>query len=278
MQFGIHIPQLGRKAGPEAIRRGACQAEDLGYDHIWVNDHLAVPHDAPYPPTASFYEPLITLTWAAAATSRVGLGTSVLLLPLRTPVHLAKELATLDLLSGGRLILGTGVGWLEGEFDAMGVPFAGRGARTEDIINILRACWNEDPISYEPTVVTAKLEGIRALPQPGRKIPVWVGGHSRLARRRAMALGDGWHGTRLSVEDSPAVVADLRAARGPDFAISLRLFWDPFEDDQDELKAMAEGYAKAGIDALVLEPRQRGLDDWLRAVEGLWTLLQPWHD
>ncbi len=278
MKFGIHIPQIGRKAGPEAVRRGAVQAEELGFDHIWVNDHLAIPHDAPYPPSKSFYEPLITLTWAAAATERVHLGTSVLVLPLRIPVHLAKELATLDLLSGGRLILGTGVGWLEGEFDAMGVPYQDRGARTDDIIEILRACWREDPISYQPHTVTAALDGIRTLPQPEREIPIWVGGHSKLALDRAKRLGDGWHGTRTPPKAIAPIVEDLREARGEDFVISMRLFWDPLEDDNDELKAMTAAYAEAGVDALILEPRQRGLEDWLRAVEALWNLVQPWHD
>ena len=277
MKLGIHIPQIGRKAGPEAVRRGARQAEDLGYDNIWVNDHLAIPHDAPYPPSKSFYEPLITLTWAAAATSRVELGTSVLVLPLRIPAHLAKELATLDLLSDGRLILGTGVGWMEAEFDAMGVPFHDRGARSDDIINILRACWGEDPISYRPTTVTAALDGIRALPQPERKIPIWVGGNSKPALRRAKALGDGWHGTRVPIDQIDPIIEDLRAARGKDFVISMRLFWDPLEDDQNALKEMADGYATSGVDALILEPRQRALDDWLLAVETLWNLLQPWH-
>ncbi|MFP6706352.1 MAG: TIGR03619 family F420-dependent LLM class oxidoreductase [Alphaproteobacteria bacterium] len=277
MKLGIHVPQIGRKAGPDAVRRGAMQAEELGFDSIWVNDHLAIPHDAPYPPSKSFYEPLITLTWAAAATKRVDLGTSVLVLPLRTPAHLAKELATLDLLSEGRLILGTGVGWMEGEFDAMGVPFADRGAHTDDIINILRACWSEDPIAYEPKVVTAALPGIRTLPQPARNIPIWVGGNSAPALRRAKALGDGWHGTRVPTADIRAITDDLRAARGNDFIISMRLFWDPLEDDLDALKEMADVYNNAGVDALILEPRQRGLDDWLRAVEGLWNLLQPWH-
>ena len=277
MKFGVHIPQIGRKAGPEAVRRGARQAEERGFDSIWVNDHLAIPHDAPYPPSKSFYEPLITLTWAAAATSRVELGTSVLVLPLRIPAHLAKELATLDLLSEGRLILGTGVGWMEGEFDAVGVPFDDRGARTDDIINILRACWTEDPISYEPKVVTAKLAGIRTLPQPGRKIPIWVGGVSAPARRRAMALGDGWHGTRVPVEDIGAMTAELRAVRGPDFPLTMRVFWDPFEDDHDMIKATTQAYADAGIDGLIMEPRQRGLDDWLRAVEELWKLMRPWR-
>ena len=277
MKLGIHIPQIGRKAGPEAVRRGARQAEDLGYDNIWVNDHLAIPHDAPYPPSKSFYEPLITLTWAAASTSRVELGTSVLVLPLRIPAHLAKELATLDLLSDGRLILGAGVGWMEAEFDAMGVPFHDRGARTDDIINILRACWGEDPISYRPTTVTAALDGIRALPQPERKIPIWIGGNSQPALRRAKALGDGWHGTRVPIDQIVPIVEDLRAARGKDFVISMRLFWDPLEDDQNALKKMADGYATSGVDALILEPRQRALDDWLLAVEKLWNLLQPWH-
>ena len=277
MKLGIHIPQIGRKAGPEAVRRGARQAEDLGYDNIWVNDHLAIPHDAPYPPSKSFYEPLITLTWAAAATSRVELGTSVLVLPLRIPAHLAKELATLDLLSDGRLILGVGVGWMEAEFDAMGVPFHDRGARTDDIINILRACWGEDPISYRPTTVTAALDGIRALPQPERKIPIWVGGNSKPALRRAKALGDGWHGTRVPIDQIAPIVEDLRADRGKDFVVSMRLFWDPLEDDQNALKEMADGYATSGVDALILEPRQRALDDWLLAVEKLWNLLQPWH-
>ncbi|MBT3534973.1 MAG: LLM class flavin-dependent oxidoreductase, partial [Rhodospirillaceae bacterium] len=165
----------------------------------------------------------------------------------------------------------------EGEFDAMGVPFGDRGARTDDIINILRACWQEDPISYKPTTVTAALEGIRTLPQPERKIPIWVGGNSAPALRRAKALGDGWHGTRVPVGEIGPIVDDLRAARGAEFVISMRLFWDPLEDDLDALAEMTEAYATAGVDALILEPRQRGLDDWLRAVEGLWKLLQPWH-
>ena len=119
MKFGIHLPQFGRIAGPEAIQRAAVRAEELGFDDVWASDHLAAPAQGTYVPS-HFYEPVITLTWAAAATSRVGLGTSVLVLGLRHPVHLAKELATLDLLSGGRLVVGAGVGWLKAEFAALG--------------------------------------------------------------------------------------------------------------------------------------------------------------
>nr|MCS5604306.1 LLM class flavin-dependent oxidoreductase [Alphaproteobacteria bacterium] len=138
-------------------------------------------------------------------------------------------------------------------------------------------CWGEDPISYQPTTVTAALDGIRALPQPERKIPIWIGGNSKPALRRAKALGDGWHGTRVPIDQIDPIVEDLRAARGKDFVVSMRLFWDPLEDDQNALKEMADGYATSGVDALILEPRQRALDDWLLAVETLWNLLQPWH-
>ena len=137
MRVGIHLPHIGRKAGPQAIRRAAVQAEELGFADAWTSEHIIVPKDAPYPPSAIFYDPVLTLTWAAACTNRIGLGTSVLVLPMRHPLPLAKELATLQNLSEGRLILGAGVGWLEAEFAALGVPFArarpahGRGHRDD---------------------------------------------------------------------------------------------------------------------------------------------------
>ena len=121
MRLGVHLPQFGRAAGPDAIARAAVQAEELGFDDVWVSDHLVVPDGMTYPP-AFLFEPVITLTWAAAATRRVGLGTSVLILPYRHPVHLAKELASLDQLSGGRVVMGAGAGWLAGEFEALGRP------------------------------------------------------------------------------------------------------------------------------------------------------------
>lgn len=275
MQFGVHLPQVGRKAGPEAIHRAARQAEELGFADIWVNDHLAVPADAPYPPSASFYEPIVTLTWAAAVTSRVRLGTSVLVMPLRHPVHLAKELATLDLLSGGRLLLGAGVGWLEGEFEALGVPPKERGARTDESIEILRKCWSEEVIDYDGVTIATKMRGIRTRPQPGRRIPIWIGGISAAARRRAVRLGDGWHGIGVPAAELAPMVAELRARRPElDFTLSLRLNWDPLLDDADTLKAGLDAYAALGIQHMSFEPRQRGLEPWLASVEGLWKLVQ----
>ena len=277
MEFGIHLPQVGRKAGPDAITRAARQAEDLGYSDIWVNDHLAIPKGAPYPPSASFYEPIITLTWAAAATSRVRLGTSVLVLPLRHPVHLAKELATLDLLSGGRLVIGAGVGWLEGEFEALGVPPKERGARTDETIEILRKCWSESEIDYQGRKIATSMTQIRTQPQPGRRIPIWIGGISEAARRRAIRLGDGWHGIRMTPEELAPVVAELRAGRpDEDFTISLRINWDALLTDHDEIKAGLEAYAELGVQHMSFEPSQREMSAWLESVDAMWQLAKPY--
>src|SRR3981189_1038962 len=145
MRVGIHLPHIGRKAGPEAIRRAAIQAEELGFADVWTSEHIIIPKGAPYPPSAVFWDPVLTLTWAAACTQRVGLGTSVLVLPMRHPLPLAKELATLQNLSSGRLILGAGVGWLEAEFAALGVPFRERGRRMGEGIAGMGAGGGGDP-------------------------------------------------------------------------------------------------------------------------------------
>src|SRR5690554_3582877 len=127
MRFGVHLPQYGRASGPDSIRRAARQAEELGLADVWVSDHTVVPADQGYPPPY-LYDPLVCLTWAAAATTTVGLGTSVLVLPQHNPVALANTLASLDSLSGGRVTVGGAVGWSQGEFAALGQSFGDRGA------------------------------------------------------------------------------------------------------------------------------------------------------
>src|SRR5580692_12785577 len=166
MQFGIHLPHIGRKAGPASIRRAAEQAEALGFADVWVSEHIIVPKDAAYPPSPSFYDPVLTLTWAAAYTQRVRLGTSVLVLPMRHPLPLAKELATLQNLSGGRFILGAGVGWLEAEFAALGVPFNERGRRMDEGIAMMRAVWSEDPVTFAAETIPAVIDSMRMQPKP----------------------------------------------------------------------------------------------------------------
>jgi probable F420-dependent oxidoreductase len=265
MRVGIHLPQIGRKAGPEAIRRAAVQAEELGFADVWTSEHIIVPSRAPYPPSPVFYDPVLTLTWAAACTQRVGLGTSVLVLPMRHPLPLAKELATLQNLSEGRLILGAGVGWLEAEFAALGVPFRERGRRMDEGIAMMRAVWSEDPVSFSARHIPAVIDDMCSLPQPVKPIPIWIGGSSQPALERALRL-DGWHGSRVSPEAAAPIVERLRAARPePEFAISVRYGWDGTDDGA--LAARLAGYRASGVGHVLVEPAERALDDWLAAVE-----------
>src|SRR5580698_9223921 len=185
MRLGIHLPQIGRKAGPEGIKRAAIQAETLGFADVWTSEHIITPAGAMYPPSPSFYDPVLSLTWAAAYTTRIGLGTSVLVLPMRHPLPLAKELATLQNLSGGRFILGAGVGWLEAEFAALGVPFNERGRRTDEGIAMMRAVWNDDPVSFDAKWIPAVIDHMRMMPKPEKSIPIWIGGTSDAALKRA---------------------------------------------------------------------------------------------
>lgn len=266
MRFGVHLPQYGRAAGPDAIQRAAIQAEELGFEDVWVSDHIAFPAGTPM--GAYLYEPVVTLTWAAASTSTIGLGTSVLVLPYRHPMHLAKELSSLDLLSGGRLLVGAAAGWLEGEFDALGVPFRQRGSRTDEAIEVLRACWEQDPVSFEGKSV--HLREMRVLPQPGRRIPLWVGGHSDAALRRAVRSGDGWHGTFLDAAATAPLLRRLREERPEaDFTLSMRVNWDGLRGDADQMRRELDAFREAGLQHLLVSPAQNDADAWLRSVEAL---------
>ena len=268
MKFGIHLPQAGPAASPASIRAAAKQAEDLGFADVWVSDHLVVPRNAKYPPSAYILEPLVALTWAAAATRRVGLGTTVLVVPLRPPVLLAKMLASLDLMSEGRVIFGGACGWLAEEFEALGVPHAERGVRTDEAIDVIRRCWNEDPIDLTAPSWGVKMVDMRAKPQPGRAIPIWIGGHSEPAWRRAVERGDGWHGGFQPPERTAEIVARLRRDRPEQsFTLSMRTRWDALEDDPDEIERELVAYREVGIQHIVAEPRQRDLDAWLRCGE-----------
>ena len=193
MRLGVHLPQFREPVAGEVLAEAARIAEDAGADDLWVSDHLILPVGSERPP-ASFHDPLTVLTWAASATRRAGLGTSVLVAPYRHPVILAKALASLDALSGGRVIAGLASGWMEPEFRALGVPFTERGRRTDATIAVCRALWS-GATSY--TWEGERVEGVRLLPGPARAggPPVWIGGNSDAGLRRAARLGDAWHTT-----------------------------------------------------------------------------------
>jgi probable F420-dependent oxidoreductase len=270
MRMGIHLPQAGRQATPDLIMRHALRAESLGLSDVWVSEHIIVPKDLSYPASPTFYDPVVVLSWVAAVTRRIGLGTSVLVLPMRHPLPLAKELGTLQTLSAGRLILGAGVGWLEAEFDALGVPFKERGRRMDEGIAMMRAVWSEDPVSFRGNFIDSKVEGMRMLPRPSTPIPIWIGGSAPRQIARAVKL-EGWHGSRIAMTDLPPIIERLRKARPePDFTISMRVRWTG--EDPAELKGRLVEYAAMGVQHVVIDPEDRETNNWDRILEGVGRL------
>jgi probable F420-dependent oxidoreductase len=267
MRIGIHLPHAGEQATPALIKRHAIRAEALGLSDIWVSEHIIVPR-ATFPRSPQFYDPVLTLTWVAAVTERIGLGTSVLVLPMRHPLPLAKELATLQNLSGGRLILGAGVGWLEAEFAALGVPFHERGRRMDEGIAMMRAVWTQDPVTFDAKYIPAEITEMTMRPFPAQPIPLWLAADSDAALKRTTRIADGWHGTRYTPETVAPVVKRLRAERpGPDFTVSLRVEWNG--RDQGVLESKIAAYTAAGVDHVMIAPENREVDDWDDVIEGV---------
>ncbi|HSE84278.1 MAG TPA: LLM class F420-dependent oxidoreductase [Thermodesulfobacteriota bacterium] len=200
MKFGIALPNFGMYAEKDSILRIVRAAEELGFDSLWVSDHIVIP-DSHKGFGSVFYEPLITLTYVSACTTRIHLGTSVLIMPYRNPIVLAKMLSTLDVLSNGRVILGAGVGWLKAEFAALGVPYEERGAVTDEYIEILKVLWTEEEPRFEGKLHS--FSGIKFLPKPFQKPhpPIWIGGNGKIAIERAVSLGDGWHSVGLTPDE-----------------------------------------------------------------------------
>jgi probable F420-dependent oxidoreductase len=276
VDVGIHLPQTGRASGPEAIRDAAVLAEERGYADVWVSDHVIIPVAQDYPATKYIYDPLLTLTWAAAATSRIGLGTSVLVAPQHNPIWLAKSLASLDALSGGRVTPALGVGWSQAEFEALGQSFHDRGARTDEIIGVLRACWDDDPSSYSGAHY--RFSDLRVLPKPAHRMPIWIGGSGEAAYRRGTTLGDGFHAIGLTPEQALDVVQRLRRDRPePEFTISLRTGWDPQGMDPAQIARERDAFAAAGVQHMLSAPWRNETGAFLRSIELLADIigLQP---
>jgi probable F420-dependent oxidoreductase len=271
MRVGMHLPQFGRAAIAGAVEQAAPLAEELGFDDVWVSDHLVVPRDQPYP-SPYLYDPLIALTFAAATTSAVGLGTSVLVGPqYPSPLALANSLATLDNMSRGRLTVGVGIGWSAAEYEALHAPFDHRGVRLDEIIDLFRTAWRDDPATHHGRFYS--FSDVRVLPKPAHEIPVWVGGRSDGAFRRATSRADGFHGVGHGPEDAKALVERLRASRPDDaFTISLRVPWDG-DMEPDEIRAQFEAYAAAGVQHLMIAPERGYAESWLAGMRTLASVL-----
>ena len=285
MKYGVILPNVGPLAHIDSLAHIAQNAERLGYDGVFLSDHIAIPtnlrsaypyrSDGRFPLTAGdrILEPVTTLAYLAAVTTRLRLGFSVLVLPYRHPALNAKMLGTLDVISHGRLIVGAGVGWMEEEFMALDSDFAARGAVTDEHIALLRAFWTNP----EPDVRGAhyNVSGLGMAPMPVSRPhpPIWTGGISPPALRRAAQLADGWHGVRQSPQDVSRVIrriGELRASRGEGmegFTISLRAGLDvtdepfmgssrtPLRGCPEQVAGDLAEYSRAGLEYLVVEPR-----------------------
>lgn len=251
--FGINMGPCAATGG--AVRIGAL-AEELGYESLWAGEHVVLPAPraagSPMEADEPILDPVTTLALLAGVTRTVRLGTGVIVLPQRNPLVLAKELASLDVLSGGRLVLGIGVGYLEPELRAVGVPMAGRGARTDEYLAAMRSLWEDDAPGYQGSYVS--FGGVDAHPRPvQRPVPLVVGGHGEAAYRRTVRDGAGWYGFHLDRAATKQHVDGLRraaVAAGRDPA-AVPVTVSPVE----RLAAGVVGdYAELGVSRLVVVP------------------------
>jgi probable F420-dependent oxidoreductase len=251
MKLAVEFPSVAYREGPEAVRRFAKAVENIGYDHIEVFDHVVMGFpvegrpSGPYNPAMPILEALMTLSHIAAVTSRVTLGTEVLVLPQRQPVLVAKQVSTLDTLSGGRVRLGVGVGWQESEYEALDEDFHTRGARMDEAIRLLRASWADARVDFEGAHYHVKAMAMEPKPPQGRALPIWIGGNSEAAYRRVGRLGDGWLGSRVGdAADARTIIASIRrhaeeAGRDPN-AIGLQSMVAPPPRDAESKRFYAE--------------------------------------
>ncbi|MFD7588724.1 TIGR03619 family F420-dependent LLM class oxidoreductase [Kitasatospora sp. NPDC059811] len=277
MQLGVNIPNFGPGTDPGVLREWARTSEGLGFDLLMLSDHVTITPDVAVRYPEPFYEPFTTLSWLAGLTTDLRLGTSVLILPYRHPLLTARLAANLSRLSGGRFVLGVGVGWARQEFDALGVPFAARGRLTDEYLGVLRDAWRPE------TPGAGMGTGGHAAPTP-----VWVGGHSEAAIRRAVRFGDAWHPLRLPLPLMRSILAE-HSLPGFSPRIALRITEAPVDDperpagvgtveqvldDLDQLRLL-------GADTVVLDPYHGDPEETRRpraAWQALTTVATHWKD
>jgi probable F420-dependent oxidoreductase len=270
MRLGLFSINMGPCSRPEALAATAQSAEAAGFDSLWAGEHVVLPDPqvppSPMAPQDRALDPLLALTWAAAATSTIRLATGIVILPQRNPVVLAKEIATVDVLSGGRFTFGVGVGYLEPEFRAIGANYTERGAVTDEYLDAITRLWYDEHPEHHGRFVD--FAGIDAYPRPvQRPIPIVVGGHTGPAYRRTLTRAHGWYGFALTPEIAAEYLAALRA-------VAARVE-RPAELGELEITVTPRGrltresagaFADLGVDRLVVMPNPAA-DDVLPIIE-----------
>jgi probable F420-dependent oxidoreductase len=270
MKFGINIFNFGPGTTPESLVAWACFAEEAGYHLVMISDHVAITPDVQTDFPAPFYDPFLSLGWLASQVKQVEIGTSVTILPYRHPLHTARLAANLDQLSGGRFIFGVGAGWARQEFEALGVPFHRRGAIANEYLEAIKLCWANEVASYAGRLVS--FDHVQTGPRPRQKTlpPIWVGGASDGALKRAARYGDGWHPYRMRLDwlrqqGMPRLrqLADAEGRPVPALCprITLHLTDVPLPEQQrvagqgtiDQVRSDFEGLAALGAEYILLD-------------------------
>lgn len=287
MKVGVSLPQLGPQASAENLIKSARRAEELGYDSVWVLERLLWPLNPkePYPPAPdgrlpeayqSVLDPIETLTFVAAHTNKVQLGTSVMVLPYHSPIQLARRIATLDVLSGGRALVGVGAGWSRDEFEAAGTPFERRGARSDEFLKAMIEVWTKDPVKFEGEFYHIPESKIGPKPIQKPHPPIYVAGFGQYAFDRAVRFGNGWNPAGVpSFEWLEEMIGQFRrtaerAGRG-DMEVVLRSFTivfthpnpqarSPMMGTLDELRDDIRRLRELGVTHLIHSPPAIGFD------------------
>lgn len=282
MRIGFNLPQIGPAASPTAIVQAAQKAEALGYDSVWVTERVLYPvsPQTPYPATPDgslpepykiVFDPVEVLTFAAAQTRRIHLGTSVLDLPYYNPVMLARRLTTLDVLSGGRLRVGLGLGWSKDEFEAVGASFNERGRRADEFLRVLKAIWTTDPVEFHGDYYHVPRAFIGPKPVQNPHPPIYLAAYAPAALKRAATLANGWNPAGLSVEQMASMFSEMREmakAAGRDskalellVRANLHITSQPIAGDRwifagsfDQIKMDIEKVRALGADELFFDP------------------------
>jgi probable F420-dependent oxidoreductase len=295
MKIGCHLPMYGPVGTRDNVIAFARRIEALGYDSLWASDHVVLPHrrttpspdsptgQFPLAPDVPFLEPLTTLALVAGVTERVLLGTSILVLPHRNPVLAAKMCATLDHLSGGRVVLGVGVGWMREEIELLGGSYDERGAWSDEALTVMRACWRETRTAHRGRFFS--FDAVGAFPKPVRgDIPILIGGHTPRALRRVVQHGDGWHAAFITPAALGADIARLKAEcarQGRPYEqleISVRAGLSirqsalgpdrkPLQGSRDQILADLVAFRDLGVASILLETRYHDLAEMLGIYE-----------
>jgi probable F420-dependent oxidoreductase len=289
MQFGAHIFGVGALADPVTLAEVARLAESLGYHSVFLADHILVPRTLaspypyardgsfPYDPDSNWLDPLVALGYLAGQTRTIRLGTSITVVPMRHPIITAKQIATADYLSGGRVIFGAGVGWMAEEFALLGASFHDRGRRMDEYLRLMKVLWTEDNPHFQGDYFQVADCGFAPKPVQKPHVPLWIGGESQAALQRAARLGDGWHSAGTSLADLPQQLHLLRAAlhkagrQEQDFVISA------FPTDRFTLQLVRQ-FAAHGVTHLLVPVFSFSRDRVLQRLEQIATeVLAPYQ-